>query len=324
MSELDVALSLASQYRDTRYTYIACAVVLMWDTFVTLSDEIDFIWKRVPRIGIIPCIYLINKYISIATLILGIYHFSELRAPLTIEVIVRLLRRWSNRHIANGFDSCYVYLSSATFIQVFTEILSKFILTTRIIALYNNDRWVKCSLWTLFFISYLLCFSIAVVATRFNLGHAYVSPIGGVCAVTDAPKFFALIFIFPLVYELYMTFLTLRKAVGHAYALRHASSAPLLHVLYVEKMLYFVAITAIRLALVTFVFSARNIYLGLALLWALDVVLVSRFYLEMVAISAKGYRHTSLWTAWEANQREHREISIFARPPTIILDEPPP
>lgn len=305
MSELDVALSLASQYRDTRYTYIACAVVLMWDTFVTLSDEIDFIWKRVPRIGIIPCIYLINKYISIATLILGIYHFSELRAPLTIEF-------------------CYVYLSSATFIQVFTEILSKFILTTRIIALYNNDRWVKCSLWTLFFISYLLCFSIAVVATRFNLGHAYVSPIGGVCAVTDAPKFFALIFIFPLVYELYMTFLTLRKAVGHAYALRHASSAPLLHVLYVEKMLYFVAITAIRLALVTFVFSARNIYLGLALLWALDVVLVSRFYLEMVAISAKGYRHTSLWTAWEANQREHREISIFARPPTIILDEPPP
>lgn len=35
-----------------------------------------------------------------------------------------------------------------------------------------------------------------------------------------------------LLYELYMTFLTLRKAVGHAYALRHSSSAPLLHVLY--------------------------------------------------------------------------------------------
>lgn len=51
---------------------------------------------------------------------------------------------------------------------------------------------------------------------------------------------------------------------------------------------------------------------GLALLWAFDVVLVSRFYLEMLTIGRKGYVPTSLWTSEAITGRDHPEISIFA------------
>jgi hypothetical protein len=81
-----------------------------------------------------------------------------------------------------------------------------------------------------------------------------------------------------------MTFLTFKKAIGHAHALRDRSNAPLLHVLYMsvrlsirvevmltfhmhtcsEKILYFFAITASRLALVYVLVSSQNVLLGVS------------------------------------------------------------
>jgi hypothetical protein len=190
------------------------------------------------------------------------------------------------------------------------------------------------------------------LTVRRHLEHVTISVLG-TCSVTGAPKIYCLIFIFPvsvrplrnqqtyadlsqkLIYEFFMTFLTFKKAIGHAHALRDRSSAPLLRVLYLsvrlftipawtdrdspdispshsEKILYFVAITATRIALIYIIMSSQNIYLGLALLWSLDVVLVSRFYLEMVAIGRTGYVPTSIWTSAVITGRDHPEITIFA------------
>jgi Family of unknown function (DUF6533) len=109
----------ACTLRDTRYVTIACVVALLWDSFITISNEvlfsgliglfpishlfqIDLIWVRVTQIGLIPTLYLANKYISIVTIGFGVYRTSNpavkghahstpidvsaLREPITVDV----------------------------------------------------------------------------------------------------------------------------------------------------------------------------------------------------------------------------------------------
>ncbi|KAG8759962.1 hypothetical protein FRC14_004515 [Serendipita sp. 396] len=185
-------------------------------------------------------------------------------------------------------------------------------MTLRVVALYNRSRWIIISLWLTFFLCYGFALGLDIYATTFNKAHAYIAPIGGVCDVLNAPHYFALIFCVPLVYELYLTVLTLKQGVIHARALRQLSVAPFLRILFVEKIVYFIAITAIRIALIWLLVSGQNLFTGLGFLWSLEVVIVSRFHLEMNVIFHVGSATTSLWTSSEKGNYTKPDVT-FAR-----------
>lgn len=285
---------------DARYASIAGIVILLYDNFLTLDVEIAFLWTK-PWRHSIKSIYLINKYLSAAVTILTLYQLVDLRPAVSLEF-------------------CRRYLVLGTVAHLVSEMLSKWILTKRLVALYAQRRAVVYSLYILYALSYLLTGALTFLSIKYNVDGVVVSPNSGECFVQSIPAIFALIFIGPLVYEVYMAILTVYKAYRHAKIIKDISSAPLLHVMFRDGITYFLMMALARVILIWLVVARNSLYLGLSLQWCVDVVLVSRFYLNLLEVASRS-TNISIWGKQGPSQSQgvsqmSTELGVFAVNPT--------
>ncbi|KAI0753785.1 hypothetical protein C8Q74DRAFT_1222326 [Fomes fomentarius] len=60
-------LTIINDYRTAQFCTLAAAVVLVYDTLLTLGHEVRYIWSR--RLGVMSVLYLVNRYVEIASYI---------------------------------------------------------------------------------------------------------------------------------------------------------------------------------------------------------------------------------------------------------------
>lgn len=73
-------------------------------------------------------------------------------------------------------------------------------------------------------------------------------------------------------FEIYITALTINKAVQHALVLKRASVAPVLHIMFRDGIFYFIAIAISRVGLVWLVLAKQSVFFGETLLLVFSIL----------------------------------------------------
>ena len=110
-----------------------------------------------------------------------------------------------------------------------------------------------------------------------------------------------------------MAALTIRKALSHAVFLNQRRSAPLLYVIFRDGIFYLIVIILARLCLIILVVKGGSVYLGLSLQWCIDVVLVCRFYLNLLKVASRDH-NVSMWetrATLDIQRPEGTELDTF-------------
>ncbi|CCA69944.1 hypothetical protein PIIN_03884 [Serendipita indica DSM 11827] len=272
-----------------RYVTLASITTIVYDSFLILADEVDLIWSKPWKSSIKP-VYLINKMITIGLNIVTMYQLGPLRPSLTLKwyysvnLAVHRLRN----------SRCQGYIVAGTLCQLISEILSKWILTRRLVAIYAKDRKIVASIYAAYGFCYIVSGVFALWSISDNIKHVGISNRGECAAVKQTSPIFGLIFIAPLIYELYMAALTIRKALSHVAFLKHRKSAPLLYVIFRDGIFYLFMIIVARICVILLIVKGGSLYLGLALQWCMDVVFICRFYLNLLKVASRDH-NISMW-----------------------------
>ncbi|KAG8842837.1 hypothetical protein FRC20_004231 [Serendipita sp. 405] len=178
------------------------------------------------------------------------------------------------------------------------------ILVLRVLALYRADRTFTVVIYTLFAVSYGICFGITVDAAVFIQRGFYFDKLANVCNVGMTPYIFKFIFLTPvsasflicstsitiiqIFFEILIGALTFWKCVQHAYIISHASAAPMIHIMLRDGLIWWTLVIGLRVwnALIWVFLPHSLIYLGIYVHWALVSTAVSRFFLNILDVGS--------------------------------------
>ncbi|KAK7676583.1 hypothetical protein QCA50_020459 [Cerrena zonata] len=80
MSELDLIseeiINAISQHQTTGYIYVAGLALVAYDTLLSFSQEITYIWKR--KKSMITILYLFIRYSIIFNMFIRVFHLSNM------------------------------------------------------------------------------------------------------------------------------------------------------------------------------------------------------------------------------------------------------
>ncbi|CAL1715324.1 unnamed protein product [Somion occarium] len=221
-------LTLLSHTRLHGYMHTAATVLIWYDYFLTLSDEIQYFWGR--RLTWATSLFFINRYVVLLTQTFNLY--PKVASHVTFQV----------SKIAIGF-----ILTGSGVLQQF---IVDMILCVRLYAIYNKSKRVLFFLLTLLFACTISSIAvIAVVALR-TRGTTTPAPGLSQCTIETPYKVLWLFWIPILVYESTGFSMVLYKAYQYLKERRllrgtsfHTDS--LIAVLYRDSLLYFAGIFAL-------------------------------------------------------------------------------
>ncbi|KAG8771393.1 hypothetical protein FRC15_003431 [Serendipita sp. 397] len=247
-----------------RYTSVAGLTVVMYDIVLLLSDEIRLVWQR-PKKNPSRIAYFINRYVPPVFLIVSNYHLSGFRGPLTNTL--QELGLSSGNRLSPHLHMRYL--------------LALFVLN-------SADRTFTVIIYTLFAVSYGICFGITVDAAVFIQRGFYFDKLANVCNVGMTPYIFKFIFLTPIFFEILIGVLTFWKCIQHAYIISHASAAPMIHIMLRDGLIWWTLVIGLRVwnALIWVLLPHSLIYLGIYVHWALVSTAVSRFFLNILDVGS--------------------------------------
>lgn len=253
----------------SRYFTAAAVVILVYDTLLTLNEEIRLIWPG--ALSFPKLLYYINRYMAIIFLIGANYLLAGFRPPMSTT-------------------DCKYWLVTAAPAQQIANLASAVILCLRVAVLYTGNRWVLRCLWTLFGI-------IATVSTTFTifsivalLKELVYNPLAAVCLPNDVSYKAYGMFVIPMVFDIVVIGLTAFKACKQV---QGESGTLILYTLFRDGLVFFFIIAALRIwnSVVWLVLPPSFMYLGVYADWALLSTLTSRFFLNLRSIVYDNRHH---------------------------------
>ncbi|KAG8954746.1 hypothetical protein FRC04_011179 [Tulasnella sp. 424] len=212
-------LEVAEHITITRYLILAGFIILIYDHFLTLVEEIEFVWRR-PK-NLISWIFLGNRYMTPVVLAVDIYDKLGGAKDLSVAVIVTWV-----------VGELVLHVSSHASIHALVVI--------RVNALWGNRpmiRWPLYGTWLMYFV---LTLSIALAAGIVNIATFRPDPVINIC-YSIVGNFVFWVWVPPLILEFVLFALTVAKAFQQNR--RVISSMPIAYVLYRDGALYFIVIT---------------------------------------------------------------------------------
>ncbi|KAI0087533.1 hypothetical protein BDY19DRAFT_994857 [Irpex rosettiformis] len=182
-----LAIQIATLTRSVSYSEVASVTVLAWDTLITLSDEVELIWKQ--RWTPAKVLYLLARYL-----------------PLGFQLALLGINTDGTTGLHFTVDQCRKWMIfQAIFLQLVVTTVD-IILMIRVFALYNKSRPLLIFLSTIFLaeIAYL-SYNLATVTPRLGFAED--------CFVRSSPPSFIFYWIVSLVFETLLFVLTLIKFV---------------------------------------------------------------------------------------------------------------
>ncbi|PVG03714.1 hypothetical protein CPB86DRAFT_722523 [Serendipita vermifera] len=221
---------------DGRYLTHSVAALLIYDFFITLGEEIRYVWLTKPRFSFAKALWFLNRYIPLASVCIRIWAMAYMFPPKAVVIL-----RYNSQH-GPGW---YVFKASPRLLfmtkhQVSVAVVDV-LLMLRVWALYNGSRKVMWYLIAIFFIGFP-----AAIAIR------QVPPIPSIPLVTAAPKTVTIckrsppselfsLYTMALAIETVIFAMVIYKAWGQQFK----QSTPILTVLVRDGALYYAAITAV-------------------------------------------------------------------------------
>ncbi|KAG8854367.1 hypothetical protein FRC20_001051 [Serendipita sp. 405] len=268
-SIIEWAVALANITK-CKYTSVAGLTVVMYDILLLSSDEVRLVWQR-PWKNASRFAYLINRYVPPIFLIIANYQLGGFRGPLT-------------------HTFCKSWIPAASIVQVVTGTCATYILVLRVLALYRAGRAATIAIYVLFAISYGICLGITIDAVVVVKEQAFYDPRVHICNIKLTPRIFRFIFLTPIFFEILIGVLTFWKCFQHAYAIAHASAAPMIHIMLRDGLIWWTVVIGLRVwnALIWVFLPQSLIYLGIYIHWALVSTTVSRFFLNILDVGTHG------------------------------------
>ncbi|KAA1478232.1 hypothetical protein DENSPDRAFT_661922 [Dentipellis sp. KUC8613] len=179
---IDIAQSQAVSYSE-----VACVVLLTYDTLITFSDEVEYIWKRQwthPKV-----FYILARYI-----------------PLLVQLALLALNVNGSSGLHWVLVDCRKWMILQASVLQITITTVDAILLLRVYALYNRSRALMGTLIPLFLAEIvILCVVLARITPRITYNQT--------CFVTGIPFLFTAYWITSLVFETLLFSLTVHKFV---------------------------------------------------------------------------------------------------------------
>lgn len=83
-------VSTYSVFQETQYCSIAARALFIWDYFITLDQEIQYIWRR--RLSAVTCLFLLNRYVNFLVAILEILEQASFQTQQSCGPYIRVLQ----------------------------------------------------------------------------------------------------------------------------------------------------------------------------------------------------------------------------------------
>lgn len=246
----------------------AAATLSIYDWVLVFADEYATIYQSrwtLPKI-----LFVFIRVVTPPGLVFGAFQLSDLRPALSAS----FCRAWA---VINTFGM----LSSL--------VAANGLLALRLTALYGRKRKMVWFINTFFIASYAATFGLLIAALATYHSSIFYSDLLGVCASLGKSATMPAIFYAPSLFELFVFVMTAYRAYQDAKVLAGPSSAPFLIVLYRDGFLSFCVMFALRIwniwIYLTQPLSSFN--LGTPLMWAINTVLTTRVYMNLVYLSRK-------------------------------------
>jgi len=256
-----------NQLTTSRYLCGAALVLSIYDWILLSGDESLTIWQT--KWNLPKAIYYFQRIVTLLGLILATFQLTDLRTS----------------PLPNQF--CHVY----TFVNSLTELLSLFLsnwlLTLRLVALYQRKKWVVWFLYSFLTTSYLTTAGL-MAFTLYTYGETIqYSLVFHACGSSTRSPLMPVIFLAPTAFESTIFFLTGLSAWRDAKLMSSPGCTPFLKVLYRDGMICFFVMFGVRIWNV-WIYATQPLtsaYMGIYFLWAIMTILSTRVYLNLVFLT---------------------------------------
>ncbi|PVG04236.1 hypothetical protein CPB86DRAFT_209597 [Serendipita vermifera] len=245
----------------SRYTGAAAVTVYLYDLFITLDSEVEFVWSTF-HFTIPNALYLLNRYVGLAFFINTIYDLAGFRTNLS-EAYCRKPTQ------VVGFVLAHLSWTA--------------IMAMRASALWCQTRVMVRIIWVLWVCTMGIVIATSVVSHLETVGGIIYEPLINSCIPTTNPRIMAMVMVAPTIYELFLTVLTTMRTFQYRSILGNSSVSPVLQILIRDGVIYFIMSTTIAVAniLSWYFLPISHAFIFLYLYWGLVAALISRFVLNL-------------------------------------------
>lgn len=255
---IDDLVGLLSGVHTNRYTNMAAMAIFLYDITLTFGMEVEYVWSR-PLFNLQTILYIYNRYIHLLSFLFSIYKLAEFHPD---------------------FSDAFCQFQVDFVGHLLANIAWTGILTLRVRALWLRKSvmiWVIYACYVGFMGAFVILASLSNVQLQQTMHYV---PIARTCIPLVLPHLMKPVPLAPSIYELFLTVLTVVKAMDFAGG---ASSPQLYRVLLRDGVAYFLISSTISVVNVIYWFSAPSpqVTLLLNLYSAMMSTLIARLVLHL-------------------------------------------
>ncbi|KAH8079425.1 hypothetical protein BXZ70DRAFT_1012619 [Cristinia sonorae] len=217
----------------TRYLSAAGFIVLSYDHFLTLGDEIKLIWHA-PR-SLLKFGFLFNRYLVLICLFALTCEMSGFGVTFTDAFTFTLSMLGKNR--------CRIFLFAMSMLGIITVGMANILVLLRVVLLWERRPFVL-RMMSFGFVSSFTVQIVCMVLANYRLRPSIEwSPIAKMCVVTQHTALYVAVWVAPMLFEILVIVFSVANALDRPRTVRtHIGSA-----LHNDGVTYFVALTALRI-----------------------------------------------------------------------------
>ncbi|PVF95469.1 hypothetical protein CPB86DRAFT_738754 [Serendipita vermifera] len=270
---LEFYISAVQDITHSRYLSGSAVTLVIYDWLLLLGDESNTIWKS--RWTIPKALYYLTRVITVPFIIFSAYELSDLRPALSKTV-------------------CAAWPAVVTVPMFTTFAFTNWLFTLRLVALYRRNRILVWFMRIFFAMTYIASLSM-LIASLFKYRETVdYFPLFKACGALEASPVFPAMFYGPAAFEFFIFALTAYRAYEDANIFKHQlnggkGGAPFLIVLYRDGLVCFLVMLGVR-SWNIWIYSSQPITqlsLGTNIMWAINTILSTRVYLNLVWLAAK-------------------------------------
>ncbi|PVG04934.1 hypothetical protein CPB86DRAFT_692599 [Serendipita vermifera] len=246
----------------SRYTICATTTLFVYDIVLTIVDEVELVWRR--NLWTFPTLlYIGNRYVALASILLMCYEMLPLRPPLCKQ----------------GFGIVGFSVGVASW----TGIMS-----LRVTALWRDNKFVVRLVWIVWGIVVAIMTTGALVVYASLLSTLQYNPITGSCTGIVTTHIQLALPVVHTIFVIFLTVLTVLRAYQYPTPLRSLKDvSTVANLLLRDGIVYFLVVLILSIAsgiswLVLPVESSVNrLYLFVYLNWSIFSLIVTRLFLRL-------------------------------------------
>lgn len=265
MTSLDESRALVAQLEAalpgilaTRYLSVAGLVILLYDHFLLLQEEIDHIW--VARTNWLRSLFFINRYTIPVFIVISNYELSGLSSGLST-------------------DFCRVWIGLVQFLFPVTSAITNVFVVIRVFALWDYNRLVLFLLLSTFISIYVTVIGVGILGALRLAPHLTYQPILNTCIADTRPILNIVTFSMPLIFDI----LVFAVMVANAFSRPRTRHPAIVRQLFKDGAFYFIMTFVFRLFNILLISVAPISYvqLGIFINWAIIPTLLHRMLVSI-------------------------------------------